>query len=130
MAYVDTPDGQAALSAGARFAHQLGADLEVLTVVPDTRRHAGEPSRYGAEQRADYQQALDRAVTTVDGVRATGRLVEGPVDTLVDIDDQQTDLLVCGSRDYGPVARVLLGGVSDRVVRHSRVPVTVVPRSH
>jgi nucleotide-binding universal stress UspA family protein len=130
VAYLDTPDGQAALSAGARFARQLGADLEVLTVVPDTRRHAGEPSRFGTEQRADYQQALDRAVAAVDGVRATGRLADGPVvDTLVDIDAGQTDLLVCGSRDYGPVARVLLGGVSGRVVRHSRVPVTVVPRA-
>ena len=130
VAYLDTPDGQAALSAGARFARQLGADLEVLTVVPDTRRHAGEPSRFGTEQRADYQQALDRAVAAVDGVRATGRLVDGPVvDTLVDIEADQTDVLVCGSRDYGPVARVLLGGVSGRVVRHSRVPVTVVPRA-
>jgi nucleotide-binding universal stress UspA family protein len=73
---------------------------------------------------------LDRAVDSVDDVRTTGRLVEGPVvDTLVDIDAARTDLLVCGSRDYGPVARVLLGGVSGRVVRHARVPVTVVPRA-
>jgi nucleotide-binding universal stress UspA family protein len=37
-------------------------------------------------------------------------------------------VVVCGSRGYGPVRRVLLGGVSSRVVRHSWVPVLAVPR--
>ncbi len=69
-------------------------------------------------------------MATDPAVRATGRLLDGPtVDALADLTPDETDLLVCGSRDYGPVARVLLGGVSGRVVRHSRVPVTVVPRS-
>jgi len=41
----------------------------------------------------------------------------------------EVDLLFCGSRGYGPTRRVLLGGVSTRLVRQARRPVVVVPRS-
>jgi nucleotide-binding universal stress UspA family protein len=38
------------------------------------------------------------------------------------------DLLVCGSRGYGPRRAVLLGGVSRRVVAESACPVIVLAR--
>jgi len=38
------------------------------------------------------------------------------------------DLLMCGSRRYGPVRRVLLGSVSARLVRDAVCPVLVIPR--
>ena len=38
------------------------------------------------------------------------------------------DLLVMGSRGYGPGLAVLLGGVSRRVTMTARCPVLVVPR--
>jgi nucleotide-binding universal stress UspA family protein len=37
------------------------------------------------------------------------------------------DLVVLGSRGHGPVGRWLVGSTTDRVVHHSRSPVTVVP---
>jgi nucleotide-binding universal stress UspA family protein len=39
------------------------------------------------------------------------------------------DLLVLGSRGYGPVRSVLLGSVSSFVVRNAATPVLVVPRT-
>jgi nucleotide-binding universal stress UspA family protein len=134
-AYVDTPDGRHALEAAAAMAKHLGAHLDVVSVVPDTRivPSVGEPQRFATGQHESYQVALDAAVASVtdqglpDG--ASGRLLDGPVvEALVEIGPDETDLLVCGSRGYGPVARVLLGGVSGRVVRHARVPTVVVPR--
>jgi nucleotide-binding universal stress UspA family protein len=50
------------------------------------------------------------------------------VDTLADLRPEDYDVLVCGSRGYGPARSVLLGGVSSRLVRHARLPVVVVPR--
>jgi nucleotide-binding universal stress UspA family protein len=38
------------------------------------------------------------------------------------------DVLFCGSRGYGPARRVLLGGVSSRLIRQAHSPVVVVPR--
>jgi len=132
VAYIDTPDGQVALQHAAEIAQRLGASLEVLSVVPDTRvvPALGDVARFGEEQRAGYEQALEAAVATLPSqLGATGRLLEGPVvDALADITPDQADLLICGSRGYGPARRVLLGGVSSRVLRHARVPVLVVPR--
>lgn len=132
VAFLDTADGRVALDHAARIAAHLGARLDVLTVLPDTRvvPSLGDSRGYAVDQRRAYQESLDQALASVpDEVRATGRLIDGPVvDALADLTPDQTDLLVCGSRGYGPVRRVLLGGVSARVVRHARVPVVVVPR--
>jgi nucleotide-binding universal stress UspA family protein len=132
VAYVDTDDGHIALDHAGRMAIHLNAQLEVLTVVPDTRvvPTLGDFKRFAADQRATYQATLDAALQKLPPeVKATTRLLDGPVvDALADIRPEEADVLVCGSRGYGPVRRVLLGGVSSRVLRHARVPVIVVPR--
>jgi nucleotide-binding universal stress UspA family protein len=134
VAYVDTPDARAALTAAVDVARELDAELQLVSVLPDTRvlPALGEPRRFAAEQRAAYQEALDAAASTVPkDVRTRVRLLDGPVvDALADLRPDDTDLLVCGSRGYGPALRVLLGGVSSRLLRHARVPVVVVPRAH
>ena len=38
------------------------------------------------------------------------------------------DLLVVGSRRYGPLRSTLLGGVSSSLVEHAHCPVLIVPR--
>ena len=39
------------------------------------------------------------------------------------------DLLIVGSRSYGPLGAVLLGAVTRRLVRAAECPVMVVPRT-
>lgn len=127
VAFVDTPDGRAALTRARSVAAELSAALEVVSVLPDTlvRPALGEPRRFAQAQRDDFAAAARSAVAGDEGVR----LVDGPVvDALADLRPEDTDLLVCGSRGYGPARRVLLGGVSARLLKHARVPVMVVPR--
>ena len=50
-----------------------------------------------------------------------------PAQVLLDASNH-LDLLVVGSRGYGPARRLLLGSVSGRVVREARCPVLVTPR--
>jgi nucleotide-binding universal stress UspA family protein len=132
VAYVATADGNVALTTATKIAERLHARLDVVSVVPDTRvvPSLGDVRRFGQEQRAAYQESLDAAVAGLPAtVAPRGRLLDGPtVDALADLTPDETDLLVCGSRGYGPARRVLLGGVSSRVLRHARVPVVVVPR--
>ena len=115
-----------------RFAAHLSGRLRIVSVVPDTRvlPGLGEPRLFGIEQREDYRRALDEAVASAGSeVEVSGDLRDGPVvDALTELGPDDADLLVCGSRGYGPVLRVLLGGVSSRVVRGARIPVVVVPR--
>ena len=72
--------------------------------------------------------SLQKAAGSVGGTDADWRLLTGDVvEALSELDE--VDVLFCGSRGYGPARRVLLGGVSTRLVRGARRPVVVVPRS-
>jgi nucleotide-binding universal stress UspA family protein len=127
IAFVDTPDGLAAVGTGRAVATSLGASVELVTVLPDTRVRpsVGEPARFAAAQKDEFAAAVRDEAQPGEGVR----LLDGPVvDALADLRPEDVDLLVCGSRGYGPARRVLLGGVSARLLRHARVPVMVVPR--
>ena len=50
-----------------------------------------------------------------------------PEVSLVDL-SRHLDLLVMGSRGYGPTRAVLLGGVSRRVSAEAACPVLIIPR--
>jgi nucleotide-binding universal stress UspA family protein len=49
-------------------------------------------------------------------------------EAMEDVDWEDGDVLVVGSSSIGPVARVFLGSRATKIVRHSPVPVVVVPR--
>ncbi len=71
-----------------------------------------------------------RPVSASRAVPGSCSLLSGDVvDALAALDDRDLDLLVCGSRGYGPLRRVLLGGASSKLVRRAATPVMVVPRS-
>lgn len=63
------------------------------------------------------------------GVEAKAILVQGPtVEALLEmVDKQDTDLIVVGSHGRGMVAEMLMGSVSQGLIRDGRYPVTVVP---
>lgn len=128
VAFIDTPDGRAALAAARTHAAEVGAAVDLVSVLPDTlvRPSLGEPRRFAEEQRRDYLASLTAAASGDEGAR----LLDGPVvDALGQLQPEDADLLVCGSRGYGPARRVLLGGVSARLLKVARVPVMVVPRA-
>ncbi|HEX5201582.1 MAG TPA: universal stress protein [Actinoplanes sp.] len=134
VAYVDTPDGRAALAEAARFAARLGARLRLYTVV--ATGDAAKPFLIGEDAerafletaREIYERSLEAAVAAVPACDADWRVLPGEVvDTLAELDE--VDVLFCGYRGYGPARRVLLGGVSARLIRRARRPVVVVPRS-
>jgi nucleotide-binding universal stress UspA family protein len=134
-AFVDTPDGQAALAGAADLAQRIPARLRVFSVVGRMAEFSplaktDSERAFTEEMRSSYRASLDRALGALpDRLEATGELREGdPVEVLAALDERDTDLLVCGSRGYGPVRRVLLGGVASRLVRRAASPVLVVPR--
>jgi nucleotide-binding universal stress UspA family protein len=81
------------------------------------------------EHRVQAEQEARRAVEELaDGVPVcVDAFVGDPADVLVAL-SEHLDLLVLGSRDYGPLRAVLLGSVSRRVVDAARCPVIVLPR--
>ena len=81
------------------------------------------------EHRLQAEKELGSAVAELgDDVDVEIDAVVGdPAEVLVDL-SQHIDLLVCGSRGYGPVRGVLLGSVSRRIVREAHCPVMALPR--
>jgi nucleotide-binding universal stress UspA family protein len=144
VGYVDGDEGREALRGAHALARRAGATLRVITVVRETLAIAleSEPGyvagQFGrdredveGEHRWRAEQAARLALAELDGdggPRAeVDALVGDPVDVLVDLSGH-LDLLVCGSRGYGPLRAVLLGSVSARVVAAAHCPVIVVAR--
>jgi nucleotide-binding universal stress UspA family protein len=101
-------------------AAQDGADWPGVWLVPELAETVA----------AEAQQAVDEAIAGVpDDVRVAGHSIRGTVVPELLTATKQLDLLILGSRNYGPVRRVLLGSVSGKVVEAADCPVLVVPRS-
>jgi nucleotide-binding universal stress UspA family protein len=134
VAYVDTPDGRAALAMAAGLAESTGSPLRLYTVVSEADASlpflVGRDAEHAFSEtaRETYELSLRRAAESVGAAGADWVVLTGDVvEALADL--TEIDLLFCGSRGYGPARRVLLGGVSTRLVRRARRPVVVVPRS-
>ena len=57
-----------------------------------------------------------------------GLFREGTADEVLTQESRDVDLLVLGSRGYGPRAAVLLGSTSTALTRTAACPVLVTPR--
>lgn len=117
VAVVPSPEGRAALRLAVALAVGAGIALRALMVLrrsPD----AGEATALTRELRRPAGNGL-----VVD----PSILVGDPADTLVRA-SAGVDLLVLGSRAYGPGGTVLAGGVARRVLAGAHCPVIVVPR--
>jgi nucleotide-binding universal stress UspA family protein len=142
VAYVDSPEGREALAGAHALARRVGAKLRVITVVRHTegmhletdppipwRLDKREVVDIEGEHRLEAERRLREQVTSLEGdvpVEAEA-LVGEPAKAIVDF-SKGVDLLVCGSRGYGPARAVLLGSVSRRVMTEARCPVIVLPR--
>jgi nucleotide-binding universal stress UspA family protein len=129
VAFDGTPEAKAALHAAEALAARANASIEVLTVVAPPMAIPGVTG-YTPVDPPDPDRILTDAVNSVDGgIAATGRRLDGPpASTLADACDEDVDLLVAGSRRYGPAMRVLLGSVSTQLIHKASCPVLVVPR--
>ena len=140
VAYTASPEGEEALKAAAGLAARAGdAKLRVITVLheeagtlaaPRRGERAAEvlPEEIAAHHNLSARAALDDALRDAGDVEGETELVYGdPAEALTGF-TTTLDLLVMGSRAYGPRRAVMLGGVSRRVTAAARCPVIVLPR--
>ena len=115
------------------LARDLGCSLRLITATPDYSPVLPKPGMvpppdYRELIREDFQKMLSTAVAGIQHVDAEYSLVDGdPADVLV-AECADVDLLVVGSRGYGPLRRTLLGGVSAKLMRSAPCPVMLTPR--
>jgi nucleotide-binding universal stress UspA family protein len=135
VAFDGSDEARAALDAAVALATRLDADLEVVTVLDVV--NLGSPALLGgpgyvrthADIAARAREHLDEVVEELPvGVRATGCVLEGAPHERLAEHSGTLDLLLAGSRRYGPLRAVLLGGVSGQIIRHAACPVLITPR--
>jgi nucleotide-binding universal stress UspA family protein len=144
-AFDGSPEAHVALGTAHGVAARTGATVRVLMVIEPPAAIPGhfvplpglEPlvaiERGDALQRQELaaRSALEAALQALgDGVSVEPQVLVGgdPAAAILDAAGTDVDLLVLGSRAYGPVRRALLGSVSGAVVRHASCPVLVTPR--
>lgn len=125
VAHHDSPEGQAALRAGADLAQRLGGDLAVLHVLDDDLTGDVEAARLDAGERiAQSLESIGAGIRhTVHIVAAGGDIAQALIDLTT---ESGAEMLIIGARRRSPVGKLLMGSVVQRVVLDSLVPVLVV----
>jgi nucleotide-binding universal stress UspA family protein len=135
VAYDGSAEAKSALDAGLAAARALGASLDVITVIPSDVY--GAPALMGGpgyivvaeDVQADIRADLDATMAGIPAdIPSRGVVLEGrPWRELVEA-SAKLDVLLVGSRGYGPLQAVILGGTGGPLMREARCPVVALPR--
>jgi nucleotide-binding universal stress UspA family protein len=137
IAYDGSREANVALATGYAIATASGAAVTLMYALEDAVPTAAiefsgeiEIARRRARLHADA--ILDAAADAAPaGVNPRTMLLFGAAPrAIAEACDGIVDLLVTGSRGYGPVQRALMGSVSEAVMDGASHPVLVLPRPH
>lgn len=130
VAYDDAEEAKAALRRAEEIALACRATIVVYTVSAPPAVVPGA-SGYTPALPPEAGPIVTRTVKAVDErLAATGRVLFGvPAPAIAKAcEEDGADLLVAGSRGYGPLRRTLLGSVSTQLMHEASCPLLVVPR--
>ncbi|MGZ4299740.1 MAG: universal stress protein [Solirubrobacteraceae bacterium] len=127
VAYDDTPESHRALAAARRIAESTGAGIIAMRVVgpEEVRQTAPLPADWPPATAALVDQA-QRSLDAIDGVEGIA-VSGGPREELTRL-AEDVDLLIVGSRGYGPLGCVLHGSVSSYLERHVSSALLIIRR--
>jgi nucleotide-binding universal stress UspA family protein len=119
---------------GLELAHQLNAQSALLYVV-DTSKALGNieagllPETALLVLKKEAQQTLDGLAAMYDGDAIIKLMPEGhpTKDITRTAETWGADLIVMGTHGRTGLSHLLIGSVATNVVRHSKIPVMIVP---
>jgi nucleotide-binding universal stress UspA family protein len=126
LAYDGSAESVCALELARGLAHELGANLSALEVVASTPRFGPGPLPLADRIDPLVAEARER-VAALGGLEAHAEYGD-PAEELARF-SASLDLLVVGSRGYGPLGRLVHGSISRQLVRVTRCPLLVLPRA-
>jgi nucleotide-binding universal stress UspA family protein len=134
VGFEPTADASHALDFACELAGRANGSLVAvgvaLPLAPFAFDDPRDPTPYVDQQRKMVQGGLERELArrpSTVSCRAEARIGD-PVVELADL-SHGLDLLVCGSHGRGPLRAVLLGSVTERLLRVAACPVVIVPRA-
>lgn len=127
VGYDGSAESERALDVAREVAERYGAQLEAFHVVTFGEVDEFEP--LPADWPRAIEELIDIRTAQLDrreGVHAASSY-GGSGEELVEFSGG-VDLIVVGSRGYGPLGRLFHGSVSHYLVQHAKCPVLVLPR--
>jgi nucleotide-binding universal stress UspA family protein len=110
VGYDGSPESEGALAVGRDLAAHHGAALAALMVV----------------SRSDAVEEGERELAALDGVE--GRVAIGAPGEELAAFSAEVDVLVVGSRGYGPIRSLMLGSTAVHLASSASCPLIVLPR--
>ncbi len=128
VGYDGSPESEIALAKARELAARHRAIVRALRVVaiPNYAFTGFGAPALGESIEAMISEANER-MSALEGV--DGHAVYGLAGEELAAFGEQVQLLVVGSRSYGPMKRLILGSTSDYLERHARCSLLVLPRS-
>ncbi len=126
VAYNGSPESEHALTVARELAAESGAELSAFEAVSLPMPMFG-PGPLPLSDTIDkfVDEARDR-IAALGGVEPHAAYGE-PAQELT-VYNASVDLLIVGSRGYGPLGRLVHGSTSRRLARGTRCPLLVLPR--
>lgn len=122
-------DAEAALRHAVALARDQHARLTLVTVAPLQGQAVGVGSAAPPDLHDVHERILRKATSSLPGdVGVTTRIERGdPAEALLHLlGEDRHDLVVMGSHGHSRMHRALIGSVSEKVLRSSRVPVLLI----
>ena len=120
--------GLKALEIAAAFADSWGAELDVISAVPNMKGSEDEGVM------ASFQEDLDVRIKPLEAaypnLKINKQIVSGPAAGALTKASYDHDVVVVGSRGRGGFTGLLLGSTSQGLLQHAVGPVYVVPRKY
>ncbi len=126
-----SPDAELAAQSAVELCERTGSELHVVHVGEYLPTFYAQTEEEPAELRHIAQRLLDEQterLRAAGGQVAQAHLLLGrPAEQIVNLSEELgVGVIVIGSRGLSALRRVLLGSVSESVVRHAHCPVFVV----
>lgn len=126
VGYDGSAESEHALAFARDLAREKGAGVAAMEVLYFPARYFVGPSQ---PDRSTVLRLLDESrhrISQIDGVE--GHAAAGvPAEELARF-SESVDLMIVGSRGYGPVGRLVYGSVGQDLARTARSPLLVLPR--
>jgi nucleotide-binding universal stress UspA family protein len=127
LAYDGFEHSRHALEEAAKLASEGHGDVTVLSVVPRDARGSKSGGHVGLRPHAHEDVARAHEYLRNQGIESEMKIEHGDPaeEILTEARVGRYDLLVVGSRELGPLGRLVLGSVSTEVLRDAPCPVLV-----
>lgn len=132
VAFDNSVHANRALEKAMDMAEENKALLDLITVVqlPDYAGTIDEVDEIIRDGKKFYQDAHDRATAEAKkkGVKFNAGILHGHIGEAIVkyARDNRVDLIIMGSHGRSAVGRLLLGSVSNYVVKHAKCPVMII----